>query len=155
MRITVNPEKQEEIFFSSGLVSDRVVVNNILKYFLWSFTSRGQRLRALFLFSCCCFPSSSRFSLFFGQRSRGIKRRAKKVRNQKEKRKKNLSKDSSVIPSAFSWSQRAVRGGSSRDQSATPLELSVRPSLHGQHAQTPSLLQMPRMLWSDPYGCPA
>lgn len=34
MRITVNPEKQEEIFFSSGLVSDRVVVNNILKYFL-------------------------------------------------------------------------------------------------------------------------
>lgn len=44
--------------------------------------------------------------------------------------------------------------GGSRDR--VPRRSAQRqPSQHSQHAQTPPLLQVPRMLWGDPYGCPA
>lgn len=60
MRITVNQEKQEEIsIIRAGLWLCGGI--QYFKYFLWSSTSRGQRLRAhfVFLFSCRCFPSLS------------------------------------------------------------------------------------------------
>lgn len=118
MRITVNLEKRGD-FFSSGLVSDRVVVNNIFKYFLWSFASRGQRLRALFLFSCCCFQSSFQFSFLWTTCEGDQVDSDKGFGSKKRKEQKSLSKYSSVISigvsATFRWSQLAVRGGSPRE----------------------------------------
>lgn len=155
MRITVNQEKQEEIsIIRAGLWLCGGI--QYFKYFLWSSTSRGQRLRAhfVFLFSCRCFPSLS--VCFFFLRPEGINWR---VTGFDEKGKSVEIPVISVISIGISalWADHSVLceiWGGSRDR--VPRRSSQRqPSQHSQHAQTPPLLQVPRMLWGDPYGCPA
>lgn len=155
MRITVNQERQEEIsIIGAGLwLCGRI---QYFEYFLWSSTSRGQRLRAhfVFLFSCCCLPSLSIF--FFSTSERN---KAERVAGFDEKGKSVEIPVISVISVGISalWADHSVLceiWGGSRDR--VPRRSAQRqPSQHSQHAQTPPLLQVPRMLWGDPYGCPA
>lgn len=82
MRITVNQEKQEEIStIGAGLwLCGRI---QYFEFFLWSSTSRGQRLRAhfVFLFSCCCFSS---LLIFFFSTSERNKAASDRICKKKE-----------------------------------------------------------------------
>lgn len=103
------------------------------------------------LFSCCCFPSLSIF--FFFLHTGGI-RRSERIW---QKREKSVEIPViSVISVGISalWADHSVLceiWGGSGDR------VPRRSAQHqpSQHAQTPPLLQVPRMLWGDPYGCPA
>lgn len=143
-------------FLSSGLVSDCVVVYNILNI---SFDLLRQEDKDYVPILYFCFPVAAcrpSQSFFFSTSERN---KAERVAGFDEKGKSVEIPVISVISVGISalWADHSVLceiWGGSRDR--VPRRSAQRqPSQHSQHAQTPPLLQVPRMLWGDPYGCPA
>lgn len=148
-------KRSKRKFLSSGLVSDCVAVYNILNI---SFDLQRQEDKDYVPILYFCFPVAASHpsqSVFF-LRPEGINWR---VTGFDEKGKSVEIPVISVISIGISalWADHSVLceiWGGSRDR--VPRRSSQRqPSQHSQHAQTPPLLQVPRMLWGDPYGCPA
>lgn len=156
MRITVNQEKQEEI----SIIGAGLWFCGSIQYFqdfLWSSTSRGQRLRAHFVFlcSCCCFPSLS--IVFFYTREELKITETDRIWWKKEKFVEIPVISVISVGISAPWADHIVlREIWEGNRDRVPRRSAQRqPSQHSQHAQTPPLLQVPRMLRGDPYGCPA